>query len=135
MTPPPRIYKIAASMLADDHRTPASAECRHWSGRAVRWSSCAETNPRDAGSKAQPAAHVNSYFFARSAISTSSGRFLLLPLMSRRTCRAQSWRQAGDGLRVVQLDEVDKRNSIVSRGLLQSLLKSCSFLSIGCPDR
>ena len=22
-------------------RTPASAECRHWSGRAVRWSSCA----------------------------------------------------------------------------------------------
>ena len=22
-------------------RTSASAECRHWSGRAVRWSSCA----------------------------------------------------------------------------------------------
>ena len=29
----------------------------------------------------------------------------------------------------------DKRYSIVSRGLFQSLLKSFFFLSIGCPDR
>jgi hypothetical protein len=32
---PPPIQKAAFC------RTSASAECRHWSGRAVRWSSCA----------------------------------------------------------------------------------------------
>ena len=30
-------------------RTSASAECRHWSGRAVRWSSCAILLSRDQG--------------------------------------------------------------------------------------
>jgi hypothetical protein len=40
-----------------------------------------------------------------------------------------------DGLRVVELDQVDKHNSIVSRRLLQSFLKSCFFLSVGCPNR
>jgi hypothetical protein len=38
-------------------------------------------------------------------------------------------------LRVVQLDEVHKRNSIINRGLFQPFLESRFFLSIGCPDR
>ena len=32
--------KIEIAMLPDVVSLSASAECRHWSGRAVRWSSC-----------------------------------------------------------------------------------------------
>ena len=37
----PRYVRLANPDFLLGGRTSASAECRHWSGRAVRWSSCA----------------------------------------------------------------------------------------------
>jgi hypothetical protein len=39
--PEPSLSKQGCTDFLLGSRTSASAECRHWSGRAVRWSSCA----------------------------------------------------------------------------------------------
>ena len=112
-------------------RTSASAECRHWSARAVRWSSCAILlrlggRYQPLSTEAEPAGHIaGGFFLAQLPLRRSTAAIVVFRESGNVATGTVKWFNATKGYGFIQPDSGGKdvfvHISAVERAGLQGL--------------